>query len=110
MENQTMTAKDKDNRKTGDEPRKPATPDELAGVTGVAGGSHDRGRSPRPIERNDLGQEDLDAAVGGCGSRERGRSGLTSDDLSDVAVGATRRTQDDRGEERRDAPAITGAE
>ncbi len=72
---------------------KPTTHDDLSGV---AGGSHDSRDLDR--DRKDLRSEDLVAAVGGCGSREQRRRNLTSDELSDVVAGASRRTRSGGGE------------
>ncbi len=84
-----MITKDKDNRKTSDEARKPA--------------------------RHDLRPEYLDAVVGGCAIRERRpsdegtRSNLSADELIDVAAGARRRRYD-IGRDRVDDPTDVGSQ
>ncbi len=107
-----MTAKAKDNSNAADEARTPATQEDLGGV---AGGMHDSRTNQRPSLpnwREEMHSDDLAEVVGGCGSRERRRSDVSRDELSDVAAGANRPTEYDRHrfEQRRDASTITEAE
>ncbi len=109
MENQTMTAKEKDNCNAADEARKPATQEDLGGVAGGMHDSRKNQRPSRPQSRENMSSDELADVVGGCGGRERRPSGVSRDELSNVAAGASRPREYDRLERRRDASTITEA-